>query len=40
MTATKSSRQNDTGSLVSTTQYWGNLVVVVVLVSESKAFYC
>ena len=40
MTATKSSRQNDAGSLVSNTQYWENLVLVVILVSESKAFYC
>ena len=39
MTATKSSRQNDSGSRVSTTHYWENLVLVVVLVSQSKAFY-
>ena len=31
------SRQNDAGSLACTTQYWENLVLVVVLVSESKA---
>ena len=31
------SRQNDAGSRASTTQYWENLVLVVVLVSESKA---
>jgi len=33
------SRQNDAGSRASTTQYWENLVLVVVLVSESKALY-
>ena len=38
-TATTFSRQNDVGSRASTTQYWENLVVVVVLVSESKALY-
>jgi len=35
-TAVTFSRQNDVGSLKSTTQYWENLVLVVVLVSESK----
>ena len=40
MTATKSSRQNYAGSLVSATQYWENLVLVVILDSESNAFYC
>ena len=30
-------RQNDAGSHVGNTRYWGNLVLVVVLVSESKA---
>jgi len=39
MTATTFSRQNDAGSRVSTTQYWKNLVLVVVLVSESKGLY-
>ena len=29
--------QNDAGSRLSNTQYWENLVLVVVLVSESKA---
>ena len=33
------SRQNDAGSRVSNTQYWENLALVVVLVSESKALY-
>ena len=36
-TGTPFSRQNDAGSRVSNTQYWENLVLVVVLVSESKA---
>ena len=36
-TAITFSRQNDAGSLVTNTQYWENLVLVVVLVSESKA---
>ena len=31
---------NDAGSRVSNTQYWENLVFVVVLVLEPKAFYC
>ena len=31
------SRQNDAGSRVIDTQYWENLVLVVVLVLESKA---
>ena len=35
MTAITFSRQNDAGSRVSNTQYWGNLVLVFVLVSES-----
>ena len=39
MTATTFSRQNDAGSRVSTTQYWKNLVLVVILVSESKGLY-
>ena len=39
MTAITFSRQNDSGSRVSNTQYWENLVLVVVLVSESKALY-
>ena len=38
-TATTFSRQNDIGSRMSNTQYWENLVLVVVLVSESKALY-
>ena len=38
-TATTFSRQNDAGSRASTTQYWENLVLVVVLVLESKALY-
>ena len=33
------SRQKDAGSRVSNTQYWENLVPVVVLASESKAFW-
>ena len=36
-TAITFSRQNDAGSRVSNTQYSKNLVLVVVLVSESKA---
>ena len=39
MTAITFSRQNDSGSRVSNTQYWENLVLVVVLFSESKALY-
>ena len=39
MTATTFSGQNDADSRVSTTQYWKNLVLVVVLVSESKGLY-
>ena len=35
-TATTFSRQNDAGSRMSNTQYWENLVIVVVLVSESQ----
>ena len=31
--------QNDTGSPVSNTWYWENLVLIVVLVSESKGLY-
>ena len=38
-TATTFSRQNGAGSRVSNTQYWENLVLVAVLVSESKALY-
>ena len=38
-TAITFSRQNDAGSRVYTTKYWENLVLVVVLVSESKALY-
>ena len=38
-TATTFSRQNDIGSRMSNTQYWENLLLVVVLVSESKALY-
>ena len=38
-TATTFTRQNDIGSRMSNTQYWENLVLVVVLVSESKALY-
>ena len=34
-TAITFSRQNDAGSRVTNTQYWENLVLVVVLVSES-----
>ena len=30
---------NDAGSCVSNTPYWENLVLVVVLVSETKALY-
>ena len=33
----KNNRQNDAGLHVTNTQYWENLVLVVVLVSESKA---
>ena len=40
MTATRFSRQNNAGSRASTTWYWENLVLVVVLVLESKALYC
>ena len=39
-TATTFSRQNDTGSRATTTYYGENLVLVVVLVLESKALYC
>ena len=39
MTATTFYRQNDVGSRACTTQYWENLVLVVVLVSEFKALY-
>ena len=38
-TAITFSRQNDAGSRVINTQYWENLVLVVVLISESKALY-
>ena len=37
MTTTTFSRQNEAGSRVSTTYYWKNLVLVVLLVLESKA---
>ena len=37
MTAITFSRQNDAGSRVNSTQYWENLELVVVLVSEGKA---
>ena len=40
MTATTFSRQNDASLLVSTTYYWENLVLVVILVLESKGLYC
>ena len=33
-------RQNDAGSRVRNTPYRENLVLVVVLVLESKGFYC
>ena len=39
MTAITFSPQNDASSRVSTTQYWENLVLVVLLVLESKALY-
>ena len=39
-TAITFSRQNEAGSRVSNTQYWENLVLVVVLVSESKVLLC
>ena len=39
-TAITFSGQNDAGSRLSTTQYWENLVLVVAIVSESKALYC
>ena len=39
-TAIRFSRQNDAaGSRVSNTQHWENLVLVVVLFSESEALY-
>ena len=38
-TAITFSRQNDTCSRPSNTQYWENLVLVVVLVLESKGLY-
>ena len=38
-TAIRFSRQNDAGLRASNTQYWENLALVVVLVSESKALY-
>ena len=37
MAATTFSRQIDAGSRASTTYYWENLALVVVLVLESKA---
>ena len=39
MTATTFSRRNDFGSHACTTYYWENLVLVVVLILESKAVY-
>ena len=39
-TATTFSRQNDAASRASTTWYWENLVLVLVLVLESKGLYC
>ena len=39
-TATKFSGQNDAASRTSTTYICENLVLVVALVSESKALYC
>ena len=39
MSATTFSRQNDAGSRASTTKYCENLVLVVVLVLESKDLY-
>ena len=38
-TAITFTRHNDTGSRVSNTQYWENVVLVVVLISESKGLY-
>ena len=38
-TATTFSRKNDAGSRSRTTYYWENLVLVVVLVLESKGLY-
>ena len=38
-TATMFSRQNDAASRASTTYYWENLVLVVVLVLESRGLY-
>ena len=38
-TATTFSRQNDAASRASTTYYWENLVLVVVLVLESKGLW-
>ena len=40
MTAITFSCQNDTGSRVSNTHYWGNLFLVVILILESKGLYC
>ena len=37
MAATTFSRQIDAGSRTNTTYYWENLVLVIVLVLESKA---
>ena len=39
-TATTFSRQNDAGSRTCTTYYWENLVLVIVLVLESKGLLC
>ena len=38
-TAIMFSRQNDTSSRVNNTQYWENLALIVILISESKALY-
>ena len=39
MVAITFSCQNDTGSRVSNTQYWGNIFLVVILILESKGLY-
>ena len=39
-TATTFSRPSDAGSRASTIYHWENLVLVVVLVLESKGLYC
>ena len=38
-TAITSSRQNDAATRASTTYYWENLVLIVVLVLESKGLH-